>query len=101
MSLIVFGINSFLTRKILVVLLLILLSGVILEIWTVNRLASFGSQLNRIEHSKQRIILDNQLLRAQIAERSSLNKASNEAVSLGFKEVSVQYLSPTRLALSH
>lgn len=88
-----------LSRRMLLLLFLVVLVFIILEIWSVNRLSSFGSELSRIEQAKANLTLQNDLLEAQIAESSSLNQASKMAGALGFQNIKdIQYLSLPQLA---
>ncbi len=49
-------------KKILIVVCLIVIPVVVLEIWSVNRLATYGVQISELERSKDRLKLENQIL---------------------------------------
>ncbi len=90
------------SRRMMINLSLVILFGIILEIWAVNRLASFGTQYFKINNSKNELILENQLLKNQIARQSSLSVTADFATSLGFEKISkVSYLQQPDLALNH
>lgn len=88
-------------RKLVLLMSSILLLGAILEIWTVNRLSSFGDQINKLEEAKQELTLENQILSNEIAKKQSLSQVEGYAKSLGFSSSSnVVYLRQEDLALN-
>lgn len=73
-----------------------------LEIWAVNRLATYGDQIQEIQNAKMSLQLENQVLENQIAENSSLVTVETKAASLGFNQIkSWDYLKPANLAAAY
>lgn len=94
--------NAWTRKKILMFFGLILLIVAVLEIWSVNRLATFGEQINELERSKAALKLENKLLENEIAKHSSLSEAQKYVPHLGFQTtMKVEYLSDFGLALNH
>lgn len=88
------------SRKILLTLIVTIFVGVLLELWTVNRLSSLGGNLENIGHSQQVLQMENNRLKNQIDETASLQRLSEMAKGLGYIEVkNVTYLSHPNLAL--
>lgn len=89
-----------LKKRILLVIFVLIIPAVVLEIWSVNRLATLGSRINNLEQTKAALSLENQVLENQIAEKSSLTKIEDASKQLGFQKIkSVVYLGPDNLAL--
>ena len=64
-----------------------------LEIWSVNRLSTFGKKIDDLKRSESEIVLQNTILENQIAQKSSLLLLANQSKSLGFDSSSqVQYI---------
>lgn len=94
--------NAWTRKKILMFFGLILLIVAVLEIWSVNRLATYGEQINRLERSKAALKLENKLLEYEIAKNSSLSESEKYAPYLGFDTThQVEYLNDFGLALNH
>ena len=55
-----------------------------LEIWMVNRLATYGEQLSKLEEIKGKLLTENELLENEIAAKSSLSHLGEQARSEGF-----------------
>lgn len=88
-----------LKKRILLVIFVLIIPAVVLEIWSVNRLATLGSRINNLEQTKAALTLENQVLANQIAEKSSLSKIEVTSIQLGFQKIkSVVYLGPDNLA---
>ena len=86
-------------RKIYIVSAVIILMAIIVEIWTVNRLSTFGQELNKLDQQKAALQLNNQVLQNEIAQDSSLQEISNESKNLGLQPIAhIQYLKPSNLA---
>lgn len=80
-------------RKFVILLALVLIPLVILEIWSLNRLSTFGDQINKLEKTKQSLLLENQLLENQISKYSSLLEIEEKSKYYGFdKSPEVEYL---------
>lgn len=89
-------------KRILISLVIALLTLIILEIWSVNRLATFGADLSKIEQARQDLTIENQILEDQIAKASSLQEVSKDAQVIGFGNFSnFSYLNLPSLALKH
>lgn len=79
--------------------ILLFLSLTILEIWLVNRLASFGQRMHQLMLAQARLELENQLLENQLASKTSLNYLSLRSEQLGFvRGKDIQYLKPSPVA---
>ena len=74
-------------KKIIGLIILIVGLVAVLEIWTVNRLATVGEQLSNLETIKISLSTENELLENQIAEKASLSHLSEQAVSEGFRPI--------------
>src|SRR3989344_8635729 len=80
-------------KKILIVVSLIVIPVVVLEIWSVNRLATFGVQISELERSKDILKLENQILENKIAEKSSLFIVESMVKKYGYsKAKNIEYL---------
>lgn len=86
-------------RKIYIVSAILILMAVVVEIWTVNRLATLGQQLSSLDQAKASLTLENQVLENKIAQDSSLQKIESESKDLGLQPTkNIQYLKPSNLA---
>lgn len=82
--------------KVAVVFILVILS---LELWTANRLSTYGDKIQGLKDAQARLELENQVLGNVIAQESSLNVLEKRAVLLGFGSVKTfQYLNSRDLA---
>ncbi len=89
-----FHLLNFSGRKILVTFLIILVLTMVTEIWSLNRLSTFGDQISKLEQTRQELTLENLLLKNQIDERASLKKMVEYASLYGFiKPKNVQYVN--------
>lgn len=89
-------------KKIIFGVFLIFIALVVLEIWAVNRLATFGEKINQIERLKAQIHLENQILENQIAQGSSIKNLKDLTMDAGFQKIStLYYIQPSGLALNH
>lgn len=75
------------SRKISILLFFIFFLGGILEIWLVNRLSTYGEEIQKIAKAIEVLKLENQVLKNQIDSRSSLKEIEVEAKKLGFQAV--------------
>ena len=66
---------------------LVLAIMVILEIWSVNRLSTYGVKINKLEEAKNQIQLENDLLGAQIAKGASLLNVSEKSSQFGLEKI--------------
>lgn len=93
--------ENFTKRKVYTVLFLIVILVTILQIWSSNRLATYGEQISKLEHAKEQLITDNSLLEAQIESEASLSNISQKSQELGFTvSKNVKYLQNLGLALN-
>ena len=93
---------NFFSRRILIFLCLPLILGIILEIWLANRLSTSGEEINKLERLAINLRMQNQQLKNQIDEKSSLIFISSQAQKLGFDKISkIQYLKASDLALNN
>jgi hypothetical protein len=89
-----------LKKRIFLIIFILIIPAVVLEIWSVNRLATLGSKINTLEQTKAALTLENQVLENQIAQKSSLAEIEDSSKQLGFQKIkSVTYLGPDNLAL--
>lgn len=96
-----FALNFFITRKILFILFLILGLGVILEIWIVNRLSTYGAQISQIERSAGSLRIENQVLKNKLDLKSSIKEIEEKAKEMGFEKIKkVNAILPPDIALN-
>lgn len=89
-------------KKIVLVLGALIVFAVVLEIWAVNRLATFGLQISELEKNKNTLVLENQVLENEIAKKTSLLEVSKEASGLGFEKIKqIEYIEDHNLALNY
>lgn len=89
-------------RKLFLGLSSVFLIGIVLEIWTANRLSSYGEQISRLEAAKADLQIENQNLQNKIDQQSSLAQIEQYSKQFGFTQVNhVQYVGPAGLALNH
>ncbi len=93
--------NIFLKKRIVLGLCLTLFLGVLLEIWLMNRLSTFGEQIAQLEKTSVELQLENQIIKNEIDQKRSFAEVNRQADYFGFsKEYSIEYLPATSLALS-
>lgn len=79
-----------------------ILAILLIELWTVNRLSTYGDKIQGLKEAQARLELENQVLENIIAQESSLNVLEKRATLLGFGSVKTfQYLNPQNLASLH
>jgi cell division protein FtsL len=94
-------INAYSKRRIIVLLALVLFPLVIMVIWSLNRLSTFGDQISSLQQTKESLLLENQVLENKISELSSIKKIEEVAKSYGFEKISkIEYLEINDLALN-
>lgn len=72
---------------------LILLSLLCLEFWTVNRLSIYGDKISQLKRAEDALVMENQVLANSIAQSSSLKVLEKNAKSIGFEEIkNLQYI---------
>ena len=88
-------------KKLLIVLFTIIIAITVVEIWAVNRLATFGLQINQLESTISSLKLENQIMENKIAKQASLKELQTKIKVLGFEKIkAVQYLKVPDLALN-
>ncbi len=88
-------------RQLIGIAACLVLSLSVLEIWTVNRLASYGVEINNLEKAKSDLSIENQLLEKKIAEKQSLRVNEKISKNLGFERIkNFQYFKDHNLALN-
>lgn len=93
--------RSYLKRKIVIGLVLLIIFVVTIEIWVANRVATFGEKINGLEATKYSLELENDYLRNQIAQKKSLNLNQKKSMNLGFgKTKNIEYINVSPLALN-
>lgn len=95
--------SSQMRKKIITLVAVLVVAVVFLEIWAVNRLATYGEQINKLEKAKAALLLENQVLENEIAQKSSLSEMAVLSEYLGFTKVSkMEYVQGSQgLALNH
>lgn len=77
----------------IIALAAVFIAVVFLEVWAVNRLATYGEQLSKIDDTINQYKLENNLLENEIALRSSLKRMEKITRNLGFEyNPEVEYL---------
>jgi cell division protein FtsL len=74
-------------RKVIIFSLALILPFVILEIWSINRLATLGVEINKMDSTASSLRLENQVLENEIAKKSSLTTIEQSADILGFQHI--------------
>ncbi len=89
-------------KKTVSVFVIVFLISIVIEIWTANRLATYGEKINQLQKATEGLNLENQLLSDQIAMRSSLSQTEQSVDALGFAPVShLEYLDTPAIAFNH
>lgn len=93
--------RSYLRRKIVIGLALIIIFVITLEIWVVNRSATFGEKINSLEATKYSLELENDYLRNQVAQKKSLTLNQKKSMNLGFGKIkNIEYIKTSPIALN-
>ena len=93
--------NSWFRKKLLMFFSLIIGLVTIMEIWAVNRLATFGSEISKLEAAKASLQMENIILENQIAEKASLKQIEESSKKFGFvKTNKIEYLQQSGIALN-
>lgn len=88
-------------RKIVIGLVLLIIFGVMVEIWVANRLSTFGEKINGLEATKYSLELENDYLKNQIAQKKSLNLNQIKSLNLGFGKIkNIEYIKNQPIALN-
>lgn len=70
--------------KLGVVLVILMIT---VEVWLVNRLSSYGNEIEELSRMEGKIKLENHLLINEIAGRSSLSQVEKKAAGIGFSPI--------------
>lgn len=70
------------SRKLLIFLVALVVLAIILEIWVVNRLSTYGEKMTHIENASRILKMENEILRNKIDSFSSLDYIQKKAESL-------------------
>src|SRR5690349_20954290 len=80
-------------RRYIVLTVLGLFILTIIEIWASNTAVSYGEKFEKLSLSEKNLKMENQILRNEIAKRTSLSTIASESAQLGFSEQqSIQYI---------
>lgn len=94
-----FETSGLLRKQVIALCLLVVAILAVLEIWAVNRLATFGEEISKLEATQAVVELENLNLENHIANSLSLAQIAQEAARLGFvKPVKIDYLLALDLA---
>lgn len=84
---------NFKAGKFMIAAGVLILALVIVEIWVVHTLSSFGVKIKKIEELQNNLELENEILENEISRGSSLNKIASSSASYGLeKPKKVQYI---------
>jgi len=71
-------------KKLLALILVVVAVVAIMEIWMVNRLATYGEQLSKLDQIQDSLVTENELIENEIAQKSSLSHLGEAAKEQGF-----------------
>jgi cell division protein FtsL len=74
-------------KKLLALILVVVAVVAVMEIWMVNRLATYGEQLSKLDEIKDSLVTENELLENEIAEKSSLSHLGEAAYEQGYAPI--------------
>lgn len=84
---------NFKAGKFMIAAGVLILALVIVEIWVVHTLSSFGVKIKKIEELQNNLELENEILENEISLGSSLNRIASSSASYGLeKPKKVQYI---------
>ncbi|MBI2011836.1 hypothetical protein HYS91_03635 [Candidatus Daviesbacteria bacterium] len=91
----------FLSRKIILSLIVVTIVAALIQIWVVNRLSTYGEQIISLEKSANVLELENKVLRNKLDKASSLKEINILARNLGFESIKkIEYLQDIGIALN-
>lgn len=80
-------------------ILVIFLGLFFLELWSVNRLSTYGDKIQELKQAQASLELENLTLENQIASDLSLLTIEEKAAKLGFSSVkNLEYIKPVSIA---
>lgn len=84
-------------RRIVLFCLIAIVSVVVLEIWVMNRLSTYGEKIGEIEHAIESLRLENQILENKVAQKSSLYQLKKYGANLGLDKIKkIEYIDPNQ-----
>lgn len=86
-------------KRLLKIAVIFTLAVLSLELWTVNRLSTYGDRIQSLKEAQSRLELENQVLENTIAQESSLSVLEERAYQLGFNNIK-SYQYPTSQSLA-
>lgn len=63
---------------------IIFLAVIFLEIWMVNRLSTYGANIQQLKAAQANLQMENQIFKNKLSENSALVNVESKASSLGF-----------------
>ncbi len=74
--------------------LLLVIPLIVIEIWAVNRLSTYGEQISKLEETRAALEIENKILENKIAKETSLLNMVSLSSQLGFEvALNVEYLN--------
>lgn len=71
------------------------------DIWSLNRLATLGEQINKFEAASSELRLENQIMQNKIAKLTSLDEIEHRSLLLGFRSIkTIETLKTSDIALN-
>ena len=91
--------NASHVSRIIKLLFIVFLVILMLEIWVVNRLTTYGNKIQELKLTRASLELENQILENQIAQISSMLTTETKASLLGFESIkNIEYIKTPNLA---
>lgn len=82
-----FPAQNLISKKMLFLLIAVVFSLCLLEIWLVNRLSTYGEQISKMQHASQVLSMENQILKNEIDKKTSLNSSLGLVENEGYVPV--------------
>lgn len=84
---------NFKTRRFMLLSASSLLALIVIEIWVIHTLSSFGEKVKKIEELQKNLKEENEILENEISRESSLPKIASSSASYGLESPkTVQYI---------
>lgn len=88
-------------RSFIKVVILLFILSIVLELWLLSRLSTYGHKINEMDMAKQQLELENQVMENTLAYKTSYKEIENTAEQLGFASIkNIDYITPTNLSLA-
>ncbi len=95
------SLNKLVKKRVILSLSIILFLGIVLEIWLVNSLSTYGEQISKLEKTSLDLALENRILKNQLDQKKSMAFIEEQAKKLDMdKSYQVEYLKPIVLSLN-